>query len=122
MAKYIYVLQRISGGPCKIGVATSLAGRKAAMQTGTPEPLILVVARECSDPFLAEKIAHKTLAEHRAISGEWFNVRREVAVQAVQYAVAEVAMSPAGRSRRRGLLKATLPDVPLPREHDRDGA
>lgn len=111
LAKSIYVMQRSGGGPVKIGVAGNVRQRKATMQTSIPEPLIVVIALESSDAYLAEKIAHKALAEYRAMNGEWFNVRREVAVQAIQYAVSDVANSPAGRSRRRKLLMAALPDA-----------
>ena len=74
---YVYFIQSGSSkkrNPVKIGVARNPERRLAALQTGNPEELKLLVVIECgsrAEAYAIESHLHKTLAK-RNIRGEWF--------------------------------------------------
>jgi hypothetical protein len=71
---YTYAIQPAGGGNIKIGrTDQSPADRLAALQTGSPLPLVLVGFTRCD----IEAEAHRTLSAHR-LHGEWFMPNREV--------------------------------------------
>src|SRR3990167_2106817 len=67
----IYAIQSGEGGPIKFGIAKNPAARLAALQTGCPESLKLLVTVEMED--YCERLIHKWLRNGR-IRGEWFAV------------------------------------------------
>lgn len=66
----IYFIRAGARGPIKIGFATDVAARMAALQTASPAPLKLVGA--IPGGLKLEKQLHAELAEAR-LSGEWFS-------------------------------------------------
>jgi predicted GIY-YIG superfamily endonuclease len=74
---YVYFIQSGDSkkrNPVKIGVARNPERRLAALQTGNPEELKLLVVIECdsrTEAYAIESHLHKTLAK-RNIRGEWF--------------------------------------------------
>lgn len=65
----VYFVQRVSGGPIKIGYSSNLQARMASISTATPEKLLLLAsARGCVDD---EKRMHSLLSSHH-VHKEWF--------------------------------------------------
>lgn len=69
MSEYVYFAQAEDGGPIKIGTATSVTGRLASLQTGTPKKLVILAA--LAGGFEVERALHQLFARHRE-RGEWF--------------------------------------------------
>lgn len=67
---FVYFVQGVNGGPIKIGTSHSPQRRLMAMNTGSPEPLDLLVA--CRAPVGAEGRLHRIFAVGR-LHGEWFS-------------------------------------------------
>lgn len=86
---YLYVLGTPEGGPCKIGFSYVPNKRAKAMEREgyagthvvTEKPIQWALAK------CAERYAHWLLRDHH-LDREWFNVSREVAIEAVTKAVA----------------------------------
>lgn len=78
----VYFIQAGAGGPIKIGVATDIARRVATLQTGSPEPLVVLAT--IAGGRAVEGRFHRALSLHR-LRSEWFNPTPEVA-QAVDLA------------------------------------
>lgn len=71
----IYLVQAGEGGPVKIGVSTDVPSRIRSLQTGIPQPLILLATFPgCRSK---ERRLHERLARYR-IRGEWFSPAPEV--------------------------------------------
>lgn len=71
----IYLIQAGVGGPLKIGCAAEPRKRLSDLQTGSPEPLTLVLA--ILGGLREERELHERFAaSHRR--GEWFNPTKEV--------------------------------------------
>ena len=63
------------GGPYKIGIASDVNKRLAALQTASPVMLQLIVKKDFADRGAAragEKAFHDALGDHR-MTGEWFS-------------------------------------------------
>jgi Meiotically up-regulated gene 113 len=82
---YVYVVAS-QAGTVKIGYSTNPQMRMAALQTASAAPLRLahVMATDI-DGRMLEAEAHRLLDRHR-LSGEWFDVSAEVAIEAVETA------------------------------------
>jgi hypothetical protein len=86
-------------GPIKIGVSANLQRRVAELQTNQPQRLSIVYAVRVSDPLAIERAAHTRLRLRRA-SGEWFNINRDEAIEAIDAEIAaagvpsEIVMAP----------------------------
>jgi hypothetical protein len=86
MTFYIYVIAPDTGFPCKVGVASNITKRLKTLQTANPEQLhvhSVFAAANRGTAFRAEKFAHRRLEENR-LSGEWFNVFADDAVDVLQ--------------------------------------
>jgi hypothetical protein len=84
----VYVMQA-GDGPVKVGHARDLVGRMRAIQIGSPHRLNMVYAAECIGipPRQVEQLAHEKIAAKR-LMGEWFDVPRDVAIDAIKSAAA----------------------------------
>jgi len=83
MTRHVYVIAS-DPGPVKIGIATDVESRFSALKTSSPFPMKLVAAitvPKGAAPRI-ERLAHEYLAEHR-MTGEWFNLDPDQAVDAV---------------------------------------
>lgn len=85
---FVYVLA--SSGMAKIGITQDVPKRLRAIQVGSPWPVDLVRSWEVTDHRKVERRAHERLAYARE-SGEWFRVPCQIAVEAVEDAIREVA-------------------------------
>lgn len=85
---YVYV---ISAGEQsqKVGIAKSPSSRLHSMRAITGMALAVVHMRRVSKALAVERLAHEKLKPHRT-SGEWFSVRPEEAIRAVDEAVVEL--------------------------------
>ncbi|MGH6821939.1 MAG: GIY-YIG nuclease family protein [Methylocella sp.] len=82
LSGFIYILKD-GNGLLKIGASSNPLARLAALQTGSPTPLILEYAGAlCCDGHSVEAKAHEILARHR-LNGEWFDCVPEAAVGAI---------------------------------------
>jgi DNA-binding XRE family transcriptional regulator len=79
----VYFIQAGAGGPIKIGIAANLQRRIATLQTGCPEPLV-VLGTIAGGP-LEEARLHAHLRAFR-IRGEWFKPS-ELVLSTVQQAL-----------------------------------
>lgn len=66
----LYFVQAGNGGPIKIGVATDLSKRLAALQTGSPAELRLLGTM--TGDMADERALHVRFRDHR-LRGEWFS-------------------------------------------------
>lgn len=57
----------------KIGIATDLDSRVAALQTGNPYPLVVIACFRYHNAGVVEKAIHQKFADIRAL-GEWFKL------------------------------------------------
>jgi len=64
----------------KIGIATNVQNRLAALQTSSPHPLKIIKAWNCKDAKRKEKLLHEKYKEFRK-SGEWFYLPEAVVKQ-----------------------------------------
>lgn len=71
----VYFIQLGEGGPIKIGFTTNLDKRIKALQTASPDNLILLAAVEGSER--TERGLHARFGEHRQ-RGEWFAPAPEI--------------------------------------------
>lgn len=71
----VYFIQAGANGPIKIGTATDLPTRIATLQTGCPEPLVILGT--IPGDLLVEGALHRALSDHR-YRGEWFHPTGEV--------------------------------------------
>lgn len=78
---FTYFIQAQCGGPIKIGFAKDPQYRLAQLQTGNPEPLVIIALI----PGNVESYLHQ-LFEHFRISGEWFHPNEELLQYARQHA------------------------------------
>lgn len=81
----VYVIGR-RGGPCKVGVSADPMKRLSSVQTGCA--MVVEVWGYCTFPsrFVArqfEREAHRAMSDRR-LSGEWFDVEPEAAIQAIE--------------------------------------
>jgi Meiotically up-regulated gene 113 len=67
----LYLVQRASGGPLKIGTSRSARGRLAALQIGSADELVIADSLIC--PASWEPLVHNYFADRR-VRGEWFDV------------------------------------------------
>ncbi|HMN36269.1 MAG TPA: GIY-YIG nuclease family protein [Hyphomicrobium sp.] len=82
MTRAIYVI-RSEPGPVKIGITGNVSRRLSYLRTASAVPLHLAYAGETeADVESVERQVHSILAERR-MSGEWFNVSAQEAVEAV---------------------------------------
>lgn len=79
----VYFIQVGGSGPIKIGTATDLAQRIATLQTGSPDPFVLLGS--IPGDARTEGALHRALAHHRH-RGEWFKPTPEV-LEAIQNAL-----------------------------------
>lgn len=87
----LYIVQAESGGPLKIGFARCINKRVAELECGSPVPLRLLGAYDCS--LRDEQAIHRTLKPLR-VRREWYRPHR--AIQALMCALPEVVV-PEGR-------------------------
>lgn len=71
MAEYLYLID--CKGSKKIGVANDVVSRLAALQTGNPFPLELIVCFKFVSAEVVEKALHQKFQAAR-IHGEWFQL------------------------------------------------
>ena len=76
----IYLIQ--SGTKVKIGVARSLSQRLTNLQIGNPDALEVIMAAYSKVPYAIEKALHEHFMERR-VRGEWYDITREEAMQAL---------------------------------------
>jgi len=69
MSGWVYLIQ--AGEHTKIGIATNVQARMAALQTGHPQTLELRGTFECADPRRVEMELHE-LFRPKHVRGEWF--------------------------------------------------
>lgn len=74
----VYFVQAVTGGPIKIGSAVVVEARVAALQVGSPYPLV-VLGEAVGAGAPTERALHARLAKHR-LHGEWFEDCPEVRV------------------------------------------
>lgn len=89
MMSSLYVVANDANSLLKIGYADNLKNRIAGMNTGSPVGLRLVHFLYFVDGMIAsdvEREVHKTLASYRR-KGEWFEVNRDQAGDAIALAV-----------------------------------
>lgn len=86
----VYVITTDSLYPCKIGISINPIKRLANLQTSHWRPLQISGYRWCesqADAVKVEAKAHDILTdEGKALLGEWFDVRVEKAVEAMEWA------------------------------------
>jgi len=74
---YIYFIQRITGGPIKIGYSNNPQKRLATFQTSHHERLVILGCVHGDIPY--ERHLHRQFAGYRIRSdGEWFQDCREI--------------------------------------------
>lgn len=71
MEAFIYLLRIPEKGIYKIGVAKNVERRLKQLQTGNPEPIILVSKFKSERAYKIESILHRRYSLNR-IEGEWF--------------------------------------------------
>ena len=89
---FVYVMGA-DHGPVKVGWTVNIEKRLADVQTGYPYDLKVLFSIEHIHARFVEAEAHRRLAAHR-LRGEWFDVPRDVAIEAVQSAVGHVDAEP----------------------------
>lgn len=98
---HVYVVGPLATTPVKVGIAVDGLARLAGLQTGNWHELYVLKAgwaESVADARQIERDAHKVL-QARNLTGEWFSVTAEEAIEAVSTA-----------ARRRGLPFHT--DIP----------
>lgn len=95
----VYAIAEPAPGPIKIGISKNVHARLSAIQSDQPAKLSIVYAVRAAEPRLIERAAHRRLVERRA-GGEWFNVSRREAVDAIDAAI--------GAGNREVLIKPIL--------------
>lgn len=80
-SKRVYFIQAASGGPIKIGIATSVKTRLQGLQSGFPAPLAVLAHKPGGEA--EEARLHSAFASTR-VRGEWFEdtpeLRAEIAI------------------------------------------
>lgn len=102
---YIYVMSRADGAH-KIGFTNAPKSRRSGISSEIGERVDIVhfVERPAGDAALVERICH-VLLDERSICGEWFLVKSDEALEAVQVSC---ELADAGGSR----IASTLPSIP----------
>lgn len=72
---YIYVIREV-GGKCKIGAAKNVQTRLATLQTGSHDPLELVLSIPTTGRYVLEALLHRRFASQR-LTGEWFDLTQD---------------------------------------------
>lgn len=86
----VYVIGA-AGHPTKIGIALDPVQRLRDIQVGCPHRLRLYFAEPIpSGARLIEKACHARLSDHR-VSGEWFSIDADTAIETVRRMIAERA-------------------------------
>jgi hypothetical protein len=117
--RLVYVVGT-SDNPVKIGVADDMDARLAGLQCGCPE--LLIVHYTLAVPFkvahAVETACHKHFAEHHR-RGEWFNVHKDDAIEALRRIGDQVSNEAFQRVSRHGdatqmmdFLFGMSPDAP----------
>lgn len=73
MSNLVYVIGQGFDHPVKIGVASDITRRLAALQSGNPDELRVMWSIEHPEPFALEAHLHRTFDATR-VRGEWFLV------------------------------------------------
>lgn len=94
----IYFVQAGEDGPIKIGLASNVVSRVAALQTGCAQKLILLL--QCKGDRDLEKSLHQKFAAHR-LHGEWFRPDAEI-VSEID-AIRSTQPKPAAKKREKPL-------------------
>lgn len=76
-----------TGDPVKIGIALNPHGRRSELQVGHHRALNLYFEAEATDARAVEREAHRRLSDQR-LSGEWFDVSPDQAIQVVRAIIA----------------------------------
>lgn len=90
--KYVYLLGWVDG-PIKVGLATSVDGRLGELQTACPYELVVHAAWPLPWARAVEIDAQRQLTVMgKKLSGEWFQVSVETAIEVVCQSIADVAL------------------------------
>jgi hypothetical protein len=73
----VYFLKAEGLGLIKIGIAADVASRLAALQTGSPDNLVLLGVIRSADPRALERHLHEEFGASR-VRGEWFEPTPEL--------------------------------------------
>lgn len=88
--RMIYVVEAQTGADrVKIGIAFQARPRLAQIQNSSPVPLAFAFIAECAQAANIEARVHQMLQAAR-IHGEWFEVSRQIAIDAITNAAAEL--------------------------------
>jgi len=85
---FIYVIG-IENGHQKIGISSNPTKRLKTLQTSNSNKLILhytTVIESREKALIIESLIHRNLT-HKRLSGEWFDITKEVAIGMVDYAI-----------------------------------
>lgn len=108
----VYVVTTDALWPCKIGVSTNPVKRLNALQTAHWRPLQITGYRYCEtfkEARAIEKATHERLkGEHKDLMGEWFDVRADAALEAMEWVALEMSVD----------LHRKIPDELLPAVRD----
>jgi hypothetical protein len=93
----VYVITTDSLYPCKIGLSQNPVKRLASLQTAHWRPIQISGYRWCesqADALKVEQEAHRILeANGKELLGEWFDIRVEAAVEAMEFAALTVGVA-----------------------------
>lgn len=90
LPSFVYVIEQVSTGHVKIGVADDVYSRLKSLQTASPVLLVLrhtIICKDRKSAYAIESMWHGVYAEQR-ISGEWFNVPADTIVSDIERAIA----------------------------------
>jgi hypothetical protein len=80
---FVYLISPLVKWPCKIGVTHNVPKRLATLQAFHWEELKLFHCRLLHHPYNAEAAIHRMLQDKR-LRGEWFDVKIEEAIEAIE--------------------------------------
>lgn len=80
-------------GPIKIGYGTHPRDRLTSIQSGHLRRLTILFQLQHAQARTVEARVHRALARYR-ISGEWFDVQKEVAIAAIMLAAGDIDAEP----------------------------
>ncbi|MFF8610892.1 GIY-YIG nuclease family protein [Streptomyces sp. NPDC015346] len=108
MTAFVYVIGEQGSRIVKIGTTKDLSLRLTALQTGNPNPLVLLWSHQGGRDL--EGHLHATFAPHR-VRGEWFDLNPlGEPVAAVQRAVEAAGLGLLPRPRREAIPVSGRPD------------